>query len=164
MLAVPAVGERIVESIRSVVVLPAPFAPSSPNTSPSRQSKLTPSTAWIFPRDSSIKVFVRCFTTTGWLRSIVSIPQGCLASRPYQPFLEKFTKRAGVASRHKIFMLDDRYSNFHSNDNAHSLHRHRNRNERPIVGADDRLAKHHGDVDDRNERDLGREFLGRPPN
>src|SRR5436190_231812 len=55
----------IVDSIRNVVVLPAPLAPRSPKTSPSRHSKLTWSTAIIVPRDSSRKVFVRSRTTTG---------------------------------------------------------------------------------------------------
>src|SRR5262245_4734199 len=65
--AVPEVGAMMVESIRNVVVLPAPLAPRSPNTSLSRHSKLMPSTARMTPRDSSRKVFVRLHTRTGAL-------------------------------------------------------------------------------------------------
>src|SRR5262245_29713144 len=65
MRAVPDVGAMIVDSIRSVVVFPAPFAPRRPNTSLSRHSKLMPSTARMGPRDSSRKVFVRLQTATG---------------------------------------------------------------------------------------------------
>ena len=36
MVAVPLVGARMVASMRSVVVFPAPFAPRSPNISPGR--------------------------------------------------------------------------------------------------------------------------------
>ena len=52
-VAVPAVGLRIVESMRSVVVLPAPLAPSRPKISPVRQSKSMPRTARTSPRPSS---------------------------------------------------------------------------------------------------------------
>ena len=41
----PDVGVSAVESMRSVVVLPAPFNPSRPKISPRRQSKSTSSTA-----------------------------------------------------------------------------------------------------------------------
>ena len=43
--ALPDVGISSVISILIVVVLPAPFGPSSPNSSPSPTSKLTPRTA-----------------------------------------------------------------------------------------------------------------------
>src|ERR687894_804635 len=43
--AVPDVGVRSVISILIVVVLPAPFGPSRPNSSPRRTVKLTPRTA-----------------------------------------------------------------------------------------------------------------------
>src|SRR5688572_17351296 len=45
MVAQPPLGSRRVQSILMVVVLPAPFGPSSPKISPARISKLTPSTA-----------------------------------------------------------------------------------------------------------------------
>ncbi len=44
-MAWPAVGISKVVSIRSVVVLPAPFGPSSPTISPGRTSKSMPRTA-----------------------------------------------------------------------------------------------------------------------
>src|SRR5262245_31543315 len=65
MVAVPRVGVIIVDSIRSVVVFPAPFAPSKPKTSPSRHWNETLSTARISPRYSSKNVFVSPDTTTG---------------------------------------------------------------------------------------------------
>ena len=43
--AVPLVGTDSVVIIRTVVVLPAPFGPSSPSTVPGATVKLTPSTA-----------------------------------------------------------------------------------------------------------------------
>ena len=43
--AVPEVGSSRVISILMVVVLPAPFGPSRPNSSPGRTWKLTPRTA-----------------------------------------------------------------------------------------------------------------------
>src|SRR6188508_1305382 len=45
MVAVPPVGASSVQSILIVVVLPAPFGPSSPKISPALMSKLTPLTA-----------------------------------------------------------------------------------------------------------------------
>ena len=48
--AVPSVGSRIVASMRSVVVFPAPLAPSKPYMLPGWQVKLTFSTATIRPR------------------------------------------------------------------------------------------------------------------
>jgi len=42
---VPPVGSVSVVIIRTVVVLPAPFGPSSPSTVPGGTAKLTPSTA-----------------------------------------------------------------------------------------------------------------------
>jgi hypothetical protein len=47
--AVPRVGWRLVERIRSVVVLPAPFGPRMPKISPARQLNDTPSTAFTPP-------------------------------------------------------------------------------------------------------------------
>ena len=44
-VAVPSVGFSSVVSMRSVVVLPAPFGPRKPTTSPSAMSRSTPSTA-----------------------------------------------------------------------------------------------------------------------
>ena len=44
--SLPAVGSRSVMSILIVVVLPAPFGPSSPKSSPRSTSKLMPLTAW----------------------------------------------------------------------------------------------------------------------
>ena len=44
--AEPPVGRTRVVSTPIVVVFPAPFGPSSPNTSPGATSKLTPSTAF----------------------------------------------------------------------------------------------------------------------
>src|SRR5258706_14575744 len=43
--AVPAVGGRSVDSIRSVVVLPAPLGPRNPKISPWRTARSTPATA-----------------------------------------------------------------------------------------------------------------------
>jgi hypothetical protein len=45
IVAVPDVGARVVVRIEMVVVLPAPFGPSSAKNSPARTSKLMPSTA-----------------------------------------------------------------------------------------------------------------------
>ena len=45
MLAVPLVGVMKPASMRMVVVLPAPFGPRKPSTSPGWTSKLTSSTA-----------------------------------------------------------------------------------------------------------------------
>ena len=45
----PSSGWRSPSSISTVVVLPAPFGPSRPNTSPAATSKLTPSTALMSP-------------------------------------------------------------------------------------------------------------------
>src|SRR5258708_10343803 len=47
--AVPEVGVRSPQSIRSVVVLPAPLAPRKPKISPRATVKLTPSTAVTTP-------------------------------------------------------------------------------------------------------------------
>ncbi len=44
-LAVPALGRMSVQSIRTVVVLPAPFGPRNPNISPELTVKEMPSTA-----------------------------------------------------------------------------------------------------------------------
>ena len=44
-IASPASGARRPSRISTVVVLPAPFGPSSPKTSPARTSKSMPSTA-----------------------------------------------------------------------------------------------------------------------
>ena len=45
IVAVPPVGERVVVRIEIVVVLPAPFGPSSVKNSPARTSNEMPSTA-----------------------------------------------------------------------------------------------------------------------
>src|SRR4051794_17346155 len=45
-MARPESGCVSVVRTRTVVDLPAPFGPSSPNTSPSRTAKETPSSAW----------------------------------------------------------------------------------------------------------------------
>ena len=50
MLALPALGFMSPHSMRIAVVLPEPFGPSNPNTSPSRIVKLTSSTAWSVPK------------------------------------------------------------------------------------------------------------------
>src|SRR6187397_773172 len=47
----PESGRISVYSMRSVVVLPAPFGPSRPVISPSRATKLTPATACTLPND-----------------------------------------------------------------------------------------------------------------
>src|SRR5690554_4462370 len=47
--AVPEVGLRMVQSIDNMVVLPAPFGPSSPKTSPSLTARLIASTATVDP-------------------------------------------------------------------------------------------------------------------
>ena len=48
-VALPLVGERIVERIRTIVVLPEPLGPSSPKTWPAGTSKDTPSSARTSP-------------------------------------------------------------------------------------------------------------------
>ena len=45
----PTVGLASVHSMLIVVVLPAPFGPRNPNTSPVATSKSTPRTAWTSP-------------------------------------------------------------------------------------------------------------------
>jgi len=55
----PEVGSISVPSIRTVVVLPAPFGPRNPNTSPYPTSNETSSTATRSP-----KRLVRCSTTS----------------------------------------------------------------------------------------------------
>jgi hypothetical protein len=50
----------MVASIRSSVVLPAPFGPKMPNTSPGRHDSDTLSTARIVPRFLSMKTLDRC--------------------------------------------------------------------------------------------------------
>src|SRR5207237_8947637 len=57
--AVPAVGEISVARIRTVVVLPAPFGPRNPNTSPPATLNDTPDTAVSPPN-----TFVRQLTST----------------------------------------------------------------------------------------------------
>jgi hypothetical protein len=49
MRIVPALGRTSPEIARSIVVLPAPFAPSSVTTSPALTSRLTPRNAVIAP-------------------------------------------------------------------------------------------------------------------
>src|SRR5262245_37072383 len=49
--AAPDVGRASVHSTLIVVVLPAPFGPRKPNTSPGATSKLTPRTASTSPKD-----------------------------------------------------------------------------------------------------------------
>src|SRR3954454_18798196 len=49
--AVPASGERSVERMRTVVVLPAPLGPSTPRTVPGAASSSTPSSARTAPND-----------------------------------------------------------------------------------------------------------------
>jgi hypothetical protein len=49
MVAVPASGMTSPASIRSVVVLPAPFGPRNPVTSPGAAVKLSPSTTVTWP-------------------------------------------------------------------------------------------------------------------
>src|SRR3954466_5483162 len=102
--ALPEVGEMMVDSIRSVVVLPAPLAPSSPKTSPWRHSKLMWSTAWIVPRDSSRKVFASFRTTTG-AAADCSARNGPPAqdSLPYE-----LEERAVIAACNEVFVFDDR--------------------------------------------------------
>ena len=48
-VAVPPVGLTSVQSMLIVVVLPAPFGPRKPNTSPGATSKSTPLTASVLP-------------------------------------------------------------------------------------------------------------------
>jgi hypothetical protein len=55
----------MVAIIRRVVVLPAPFGPSSPRTRPARAANEIPSTARTSPRAGSRKVLLR-FST--WIR------------------------------------------------------------------------------------------------
>src|SRR5467141_1282475 len=63
MSAVPEVGERIVASMRSVVVFPAPFRPKSPNTRPGAQEKDTSRTAGMSPFFRSWNVLQRLRTS-----------------------------------------------------------------------------------------------------
>ena len=60
--AVPWLGVMTVASIRSVVVLPAPFGPSRPKISPARTSNETRSTAWTAPPLGPRKVLVSSCT------------------------------------------------------------------------------------------------------
>ena len=60
MVAVPPLGSSSVQSILIVVVLPAPFGPSSPKISPALISKLTPLTAtWYSGGERSIRDHLR---------------------------------------------------------------------------------------------------------
>src|SRR5215218_5290505 len=75
--AVPEVGISSVISILIVVVLPAPFGPSRPNSSPFSISKLTPRTASIsFARRRMVPVWVRyvrwrsCASTTAMAETL----------------------------------------------------------------------------------------------
>ncbi len=58
MVAMPLVGRESVESMRNVVLLPAPFGPSRPKISPFLTSKLMSSTAVNLPN-----FLVRFFTS-----------------------------------------------------------------------------------------------------
>ena len=58
-VANPADGFKTVQSIRRVVVFPAPFGPSSPNTSPGRTVNDTSFTAGTLPPPGPVKYFVR---------------------------------------------------------------------------------------------------------
>src|SRR5690606_13203157 len=64
--AVPEVGVASVHSMLIVVVLPAPFGPRKPNTSPGATSKLTPFTASKSPN----RLRSSCTHTAGTLRSV----------------------------------------------------------------------------------------------
>src|SRR2546423_323597 len=68
----PAVGVRIVERQRSVVVSPAPWGPSSPYTSPALQESVASDTAATMPPSGSSYSFARCSTS---IKSRRSIPQ-----------------------------------------------------------------------------------------
>ena len=57
----PESGPRMVERMRTTVVLPAPFGPSSPSTVPASTSRETPSSARTLPRG---KTFTRSWAST----------------------------------------------------------------------------------------------------
>ena len=61
-IAVPEVTFRIVHNMDMVVLLPAPFGPSSPKISPLSTLKLMPSTAVKLPN-----FFVKFFVSMIWL-------------------------------------------------------------------------------------------------
>jgi hypothetical protein len=62
---VPLLGVIRVESIRKVVVLPAPFGPKNPNISPDCTDRLTPSTALTIPLLDEKYFFKSLVSTTG---------------------------------------------------------------------------------------------------
>src|SRR5258708_10618455 len=94
--AVPEVGVRSPQSIRSVVVLPAPLAPRKPKISPRATAKLTPSTAVTTPyrltsclastaADVPGAVEVTAFTlpeVSGELRSVTPAQRAAAAQKP----------------------------------------------------------------------------------
>ena len=57
----PESGSRMVERIRTAVVLPAPLGPSSPSTVPVSTSSETPSRARTLPR---VKTLTRSWAST----------------------------------------------------------------------------------------------------
>src|SRR6187200_191088 len=132
ILAVPEVGAIIMDSMRSVVVLPAPLAPSRPKTSLSRHSKLIPSTARITPRDSSRKVFVRLQTTTG------ALPEGsacnsspAFAFAPCKSTDEPKERTAGTI-HHEVLPLHQTCGDLQRQGNEEDLHCYCDRHGLPV--------------------------------
>src|SRR5688572_6560211 len=143
----------IVDSMRRVVVLPAPLAPRRPKTSPSRQSKLTWSTARIFPRDSSRKVFVRSRTTTGLVPASGADDPGvsgeCSARNgptssapPEEPLADELKKCAVVVARDEVLVFDNRRRQLQCRGDADEFDGDGNRDWQPVVVSDDRLPEH----------------------
>ena len=85
--------EMIVARILTIVVFPAPFGPSSPNTVPASTSKLTPSTA----RTSLPNTFTSSWTSTAITESYSQSPHTCPSTYGVEP-LEQVTMPNDVGS------------------------------------------------------------------
>src|SRR4030095_2662110 len=162
-LAVPELGAMIVESMRSVVVFPAPFAPRSPKTSLSRHSKLMPSTACIVPRDSSRNVFVRLQTATGDSVAQTDSARKSSSAAAIPPAREGTSKelpeRTSGTFQHETVPVDDGRRQLQRQSHKEKLDDQSDHHRSPFKRPDDRLPEHHGDVDDRDECHRRCEFL-----
>src|SRR5262249_33457720 len=158
--AVPEVGAMIVESIRSVVVLPAPLAPRSPKTSLSRHSKLIPSTARIVPRDSSRKVFARLQTATGGSPEC-SACNGTAFVTAVGPAVQKPLNDSPRTVHHEVLSFDESRGEFQRHRHEKDFHDNRDRHGFPVEVTANRLAEHHGHVNNGNEGDFWRELMRR---
>src|SRR3954449_10299914 len=72
--ALPASGERSVERMRTVVVLPAPLGPSTPRTVPGAASSSTPSSARTAPNDFTRPLTSIAGGRAGWGVRIIRAP------------------------------------------------------------------------------------------